>query len=124
VVGINRITNTVQLPIGRRDGSETPEVTAARETQEETGIAVNVGVKLMSISDGDVHIFLCRPRYPVGDYSLLRPTDRFEVSEVLVIDPDTMTNYDGRSIQLKWRYDESRWLIRMLDRIVPRTAKP
>lgn len=123
VVGVNRLTNSIQLPIGRRDGSETPRVTAARETEEETGIEVDVGLKLVSIADGDVHIFLCRPRKPVTDYTALQPTDRVEVKEVLVIEPATMTNFDGREIDLKWRYDRSRWMIRWLDKIVPRTPK-
>jgi len=123
VVGVNRLTNSVQLPIGRRSGSETPRVTAARETEEETGIEVDVGLKLVSVADGDVHIFLCRPREPVTDYAALRPIDRVEVKEVLVIEPGTMTNYDGRQIDLKWRYDQSRWMIRWLDKIVPRTPK-
>lgn len=122
VVGINRTTNTVQLPMGRRDGSETAQATAARETMEETGIAVDVGVKLLSVSDSSVHIFLCRPVQPVPPYDELRALDRLEVKEVLVVDPNTLRNYDGRIIDHKWRYDETRLMIKWLDKLVPRTV--
>lgn len=120
VLGINRTTNTIQLPMGQRDNDETARITAARETLEETGIAVNVGVKLLSVSKGSVHIFLCRPQTAVTEYSKLKPSDRFEVKEVLVLEPTTMTNFDGRKVSEKWRYEESRLLIQWLDRVIPR----
>lgn len=122
VVGINRTTNTVQLPMGRRDGNETARATASRETLEETGIAVDVGVKLLSVSDSSVHIFLCRPLEPVPQYNELRALDRLEVREVLVVDPNTLRNFDGRKIDLKWRYDETRLMIKWLDKVIPRTV--
>lgn len=123
VLGINRSTNTVQLPIGRGDAGELARITAARETLEETGIAVNVGARLLSVSDGTVHIFLCRPQSEVTDYSSLKPNDRFEVKEVLVLDPVTLINFDGRKISEKWRHDKSRSMIKWLDLVIPRVDK-
>ncbi len=123
VVGVNRINKKVQLPLGRRKNNETARETAARETQEETGIAVDVGKKLLSVSEASVHIFLCRPQRPVRDYAALQAKDRREVKEVLVLDPGSWTNHDGRKINLDWRYDETKLMIKWLDKVIPRTIE-
>ncbi len=114
VLNINRVLDAVQLPMGRRRGDETPRQTAARETREETGIAVDVGELIVSWHGGAVHLFACTPQAPIGDYAALVPSDAREVSEVLVVDPHTMVNHDGRRIAQGWRFPQTRVLLRTL----------
>ncbi len=114
VLNINRALDAVQLPMGRRRGDETPRQTAARETREETGIAVDVGEHIISWRSGAVHLFACAPQAPIVDYAALAPVDAHEVSEVLVIDPHSMVNHDGRRIAQQWRFPHTRALLREL----------
>ena len=114
VLNINRVLDAVQLPMGRRRGDETPRQTAARETREETGIAVDVGEHIVAWRDGAVHLFACAPQAPIVDYAALAPADAREVSEVLVVDPHTMVNHDGRRIAQGWRFPQTRVLLRTL----------
>ncbi|MFQ5994833.1 MAG: NUDIX hydrolase [Acidiferrobacterales bacterium] len=108
VLGINRLLDAVQIPIGSRKANETPQQTAARETQEEIGLDVDVGRLVRTFEDGMVYLFLCHPKEPIKDYTQLRPQDTLEVSEVLVLDPVTMVNYDGRKITNAWRFPDNR----------------
>ena len=116
VIVVNRLLQRIQLPIGRREGDESPRQTAYRETLEETGIKVNIGEPLLTLKDDSVHLFSCTPvkELSAADYAGLQPHDRVEVSEVLVIDPRIMVNHDGRAITMPWRFPAMRWMVRML----------
>jgi hypothetical protein len=51
---------------------------------------------------------------PITDYSALRPKDQREVSEVVVLNPHTMRNFDGTFITNAWRFPETRVFLRTL----------
>lgn len=114
VVSVNRLLNKIQLPMGRHRGEETAAQTAARETLEETGITVEVGEPILHVESRQVVLFACTPLIPVADYAALSAPDTAEVSEVLVLDPHTMQNVDGRVIDTPWRFLNTRLLLRML----------
>ena len=114
VVNINRLLNKIQLPMGRHKEGETAAQTAARETLEETGIAVAVGEPLLHLDSRQVVLFACTPLTPVANYSALSAPDTVEVSEVLVLDPHTMQTVDGRVVDTPWRFPNTRLLLRML----------
>lgn len=114
VVNINRLLNKIQLPVGRHKKGETAAQTAARETFEETGIAVEVGEPILHFENRQVVLFVCTPLTPVANYSALSAPDTVEVSEVLVLDPHTMQNIDGRVVDTPWRFPNTRLLLRML----------
>ena len=114
VVNINRLLNRIQLPMGRHKQGETAAQTAARETLEETGIAVQVGKPILHFEKRQVILFACTPLIPVANYSTLSAPDTVEVSEVLVLDPHTMQNVDGRVVDTPWRFPNTRLLLRML----------
>ena len=114
VVNINRLLNKIQLPMGRHKQGETAAQTAARETLEETGIAVEVGEPILHLESRQVVLFTCTPLAPVADYSALSAPDTVEVSEVLILNPHTMQNVDGRVVDTPWRFPNTRHLLRML----------
>lgn len=113
VLNITRGRREIQIPMGRRAPGETALQTARRETQEETGIEVEVGVLLLAWDDDRVLLFLCTPVRPI-DYTRLRPVDTLEVAEVLVMNPHTMVNFDGRTIENRWRFANTRYLLQSL----------
>ncbi len=108
IVGIGRFSGAIHVPIGSRKRGERARETAVRETREETGVEVAVGRLLTTFEENSVYLFLCMPKTPIGDYSKLRPADGLEISEVLVLDPITMLNYDGRKITNPWRFPRDR----------------
>ncbi|MDH3377346.1 MAG: NUDIX domain-containing protein, partial [Gammaproteobacteria bacterium] len=114
VVSINRLLNKIQMPMGRHKKGETAAQTAARETFEETGIAVEVGAPILHLESRQIVLFACTPLSPVANYSALSAPDTVEVSEVLVLDPHTMQNVDGRVVDTPWRFPNTRLLLRML----------
>jgi len=115
VLGINRLLNRVQLPVGRTVGAETAEQTAIRETLEETGIAVEVIGRLLSLDEHHrVVLFLCKPVNSRIDYATLEAKDKIEIAEVLVLNPHNMRNHDGRIISTPWRYPETQLLLQAL----------
>ena len=114
VVSINRLLNKIQLPMGRHKQGETAAQTAARETLEETGIAVEVGAPILHFESRQVILFACTPLIPVANYSTLSAPDTVEVSEVLILNPHTMQNVDGRVVDTPWRFPNTRHLLRML----------
>ncbi len=114
VMGINRVLGKLQLPMGRHTSGEDPRQTAARETWEETGIEVNVDTLLFTLDENRVHLYLCAPKSPIVDYSLLQSRDKWEVSKVVVLDPHTMRNFDGAIVTNPWRFPETRVLLKML----------
>jgi hypothetical protein len=67
----------------------------------------------MKWDDDRVLLFHCTPTAPI-DYAALRPIDTLEVAEVLVINPHTMVNFDGRMIENRWRFANTRSLLRSL----------
>lgn len=114
VMGINRVLGKIQLPIGRHVVGEDPRKAAARETWEETGIDVDVGGLILTLEDNQVHLFLCLPKTPITDYSVLQSKDQWEVSKVVVLDPHTMRNFDGTIITNAWRFPETRVFLKAL----------
>ncbi len=114
VMGVNRVLGKIQLPMGRHVAGEDPRQTAARETLEETGIDVDVGAQLLTLDSNQVYLFLCLPKTPITDYSVLQSNDEWEVSRVVVIDPHTMRNFDGTIITNAWRFPETRVLLKAL----------
>ncbi len=114
VMGINRVLNKIQLPIGRHMAGEDPRQTAARETLEETGIDVDVGALILTLENNQVYLFLCTPKTPITDYSRLRSGDEWEVSKIVVVDPNTMRNFDGTVITNAWRFPETRVFLKAL----------
>ena len=114
VMGINRLINRLQLPIGGRLSGETAEQTAERETREETGLEVTVGETALKLKSGSVVFYHCTPLDPEPDYSRLKPTDRMEVSRALVVNPDTLLSSTGEAVETRWRFPQMRWILRAL----------
>lgn len=110
VLGIHRVFGDIRIPFGSRNPGETARQTAVRETLEETGLHVTVGPLLQTFENDTALLFHCTPTTPIEDYSRLRPLDALEVSKVIVIDPTTMLNHDGRKIRNAWRIPEDRAL--------------
>jgi 8-oxo-dGTP pyrophosphatase MutT (NUDIX family) len=114
VMGVNRLINRLQLPVGRHLDGESAAATAARETREETGIEVSVGQPLLRLNQGRVVLFACVPVDPHTDFRHLDPEDTVEVSRALVVDPATLMTPDGERVTTRWRFPEVRWLLRGL----------
>ncbi len=112
VVGINR-RGQLQLPIGHRKPAETAVQTAARETKEETGIDVRVGRLVTALEDDTVLLFQCDPHNAL-DYRKLQASDGWEIKTVLVMNPHTRKNFDGRLIENPWRFKETEALLRSI----------
>ena len=113
VVVEGRLEVQLQLPFGRRQGRETATEAAARETMEETGLAVVVGEEVARWPERGAVLFRCQVQGEV-DLSRLRARDSFEIARVLVIDPERMTDHNGRRLALPWRYPDNLPLIRNL----------
>ena len=111
VLGIHPVFRDIRIPFGSRKSGETARQMAARETLEETGLDVTVGALLRTFENDTALLFRCTPKTPIEDYSRLRPLDTLEVSEVIVMDPTTMLNHDGRKIRNAWRIPEDRDLL-------------
>ena len=111
VLGIHTVFRDIRMPFGSRKLGETARQTAARETLEETGLDVTVGVLLRTFENDTALLFRCTPKASIEDYSWLRPLDTFEVSEVIVMNPTTMLNHDGRKIRNAWRFPKDRPLL-------------
>lgn len=114
VMGVNRLINRLQLPAGRHRPGETARDTAARETLEETGLAVSVGETALTLDDGRVVFFFCEPVDATVDYAALKPTDRVEVSRAMVVNPLTLSTPGGGTVETAWRFPQMRWLLRSL----------
>lgn len=114
VLTIRRDSEAIQLPIGTRQTSESAQATAARETWEETGLDVRVGDLVETFSNETVLLFSCAPVSVIEDYARLKPIDQSEVRNVIVVEPSTMKNHDGRVIALPWRYSSDREVLRLL----------
>ncbi len=112
VMGINRLIDRLQLPVGRHRAGETARETAARETMEETGLAVTVGDAALTLDDGRVVFYFCEPMDATVDFAALQPTDRIEVSRAMVVNPLTLATPDGDTIDTAWRFPRMRWLLR------------
>jgi 8-oxo-dGTP pyrophosphatase MutT (NUDIX family) len=111
VLGIGASFGDIRIPFGSHKTGETARQTAARETKEETGIDVDVRSLLQTFENGSVFLFHCIPTRPIDDYSRLSPVDRSEITEIIVLDPGTMLNHDGRKIKNGWRFPDDRRLL-------------
>lgn len=111
VLGIHRVFRDIRIPFGSRKSGETARQTAARETLEETGLYVTVGPLLQTFENDTALLFQCTPETPIEDHSRLRPLDTLEMFEVIVMDPTTMLNHDGRRIRNAWRMRGDRDLL-------------
>lgn len=111
VLGIHPVFRDIRIPFGSRKTNETARQTATRETLEETGLDVAVGPVLQTFENDTALLFHCVPKTPIDDYSQLRPIDTLETSEVIVVDPGTMLNHDGRKIKNSWRVPADRDLL-------------
>ena len=107
----------IQLPFGKaKDGDETPQDTAARETLEETGVIVVVHELVAVLAsepqlvEGDKShslLYRCTIDGPINYEAL----DHNEIAEVLVIDPETMRTPDGAEVMAPWRFQTDRALL-------------
>ena len=111
ILGISTKFGDIRIPFGSHEIGETAEETAARETKEETGIDVDVRSLLRTFENESVFLFYCIPTRPIDDYSQLNPIDTSEIAEIIVLDPGTMLNHDGRKIKNGWRFAEDRRLL-------------
>ena len=111
VLGIGTKFGDIRIPFGAHEIGETAQDTAARETMEETGLDVDVGSLLQTFENESAFLFHCLPTRPIDDYSQLSPVDTSEIAEVIVLDPGTMLNHDGRKIKNSWRFAEDRRLL-------------
>ena len=111
VLGIGTDFGDIRIPFGSHKTGETARQTAARETKEETGIDVDVRSLLQTFENGTVFLFHCIPVRPIDDYARLSPVDRSEITEIIVLDPGTMLNHDGRKIKNGWRFPDDRRLL-------------
>ena len=111
VLGISTASGDIRIPFGMHRTGETAQETAARETKEETGIDVDVRSLLQTFENETVFLFYCMPARPIDDYSQLSPVDTSEIAEIIVLDPGTMLNHDGREIKNAWRFDGDRRLL-------------
>ena len=111
VLGISTRFGDIRIPFGSHEIGETAQETAARETKEETGIDVDVRSLLQTFENESAFLFYCIPTQPIDDYSQLTPIDMLEIAEIIVLDPGTMLNHDGRKITNGWRFPEDRRLL-------------
>ncbi len=111
VLGIGTKFGDIRIPFGSHEIGETAQETAARETMEETGLDVDVRSLLQTFENESAFLFYCIPTRPIEDYSQLSPVDTSEIAEVIVLDPGTMSNHDGRKIKNGWRFAEDRRLL-------------
>ena len=111
ILGIGTRLGDIRIPFGSHETGETARETAARETKEETGIDVDVRSLLQTFENESAFLFYCIPSKPIDDYSQLSPIDTSEIAEIIVLDPGTMLNHDGRKIKNDWRYAEDRRLL-------------
>jgi len=109
----------IQLPFGRaKDGDETPRETAVRETLEETGLAVithEVVAMLDSgpqLVEGELKQSLLYRCTAIGDGFIdYEALDATEVSEALVLNPETMLTPSGKEVMAPWRFPTDRALL-------------
>lgn len=95
----------LSLPGGGGRLDESPAEIARRETKEETGLQVTVDDEIGRSDQGFV-LFRCRPKDNVsafpnrqGDFELALPLDsRYEIEEVLLINPLTVPPADWRFV--------------------------
>ena len=111
VLGIGTNFGDIRIPFGSHKIGETAQETAARETKEETGIDVDVRSLLQTFENGSAFLFYCIPTRSIDDYSQLSPVDTSEIAEIIVLDPGTMLNHDGRKIKNGWRFPDDRRLL-------------
>ena len=103
ILARNRL-DELQLFIGENEKGESAQCTASRETKEELGLDVTVGKLLHSFKtkNGSVYLFHCTID-PNTDLAKVEPLDKFEVKEIIVLDPKTMKNQHGE-VEKKWRF--------------------
>ena len=111
VLGIDTVFRDIRIPFGSHEPGETARETAPRETLEETGLDVAVGSLLRTFESDTAFLFHCTPKTAIEDYSRLQPVDTGEMAEVIVIDPITMLDHDGRKIRNAWRFTKDRSLL-------------
>ena len=112
MLGINH-RGQLQLPVGHRKSDESAVQTATRETKEETGIDVEVGNLITALEENTVLLFQCDPSDDL-EYSQLKASDGWEVKTVLVMNPHTRKNFDGKQIENPWRFEETEILLRSI----------
>jgi 8-oxo-dGTP pyrophosphatase MutT (NUDIX family) len=112
VVGINRLLNRLQLPAGKHRVGESARQTAVRETYEETGLNVVAGSLAMTFDDAKVRFYHCTIANADIDFAYLQPVDKVEVSRALVINPITMTTFNGEKITTPWRFEGMHTLLK------------
>lgn len=123
VLTIN-INDKIQLLMGRSLLNETAQCTAIRETKEESGIDVTVGMllhKFPSKKQKEVYLFHCKAG-PNTDFKLIQNKpgpDTSEVRKVVFVDPKTLDIPVGDKLYIEgklyeWRFPKDRILIRKL----------
>ena len=112
MLGINH-RGQLQLPMGHRKSDETAAQTATRETKEETGIDVEVGQLITALEENTVLLFQCNTSDAL-EYGQLKASDGWEVKAVLVMNPHTRKNFDGKQIENPWRFKETEALLRSI----------
>ncbi|HQH26526.1 MAG TPA: NUDIX domain-containing protein [Oligoflexia bacterium] len=92
----HRFGSKLGLPAGTAEPGESAQQTAHRETWEETGIEVTVG-RLLKKS-GSAFLYECHPKDPssLDDITRLAAHDVLEITEVILIDPQSIRPEDWR----------------------------
>lgn len=105
---------TIQLPFGRaKDGDQTPQETAARETLEEIGVPVKVH-ELVAVLASEPQLVKGEKsqsllyRCTVSGYISYEDLDTSEIAEILIINPVTMRTPDGKEVMAPWRFPTDR----------------
>lgn len=111
----------IQLPFGKaKDGDYTPQMTAERETLEETGLTVEVHDPVARLAgdpqriEGDSHLNILYRCTTVHGQIEFENLDANEVAEVLVINPVTMLTPSGREVMAPWRFPQDRDVLMFL----------
>lgn len=110
----NRLLNRLQLPVGRHQAGETARQTAARETYEETGLAVITGDIALKLDQDQVILYFCEPRDQSFQDADLVPLDRVEAASAMIVHPVSLKTPAGNPVTLKWRYPETRLMLQAI----------
>lgn len=109
VATVNKVKNKLQLPTGTPKGDLTPQQTAIMEASEETGVELrlvsNVPIRTENSPNGKIHFYECAAVKPDGFKGLVRKEIN-DMIGVMLVDPVTMKDAEGRKVKMPWRFSE------------------